>query len=257
MPASRRNPRIKAIFFDFMGTCLDWHTSVLAAFPTSIPRDDASSLAIAWRHTYFASNAARLAANLPPENIDTTLRNTLLAVLDQDPHSQYRSLFLKKNENDNHNNHDNDNNNNDPITNSISAFHSITPWPDVPPAISTLQSQGYETFVFANGCRSSGLRFDMLFSSELLGVYKPARESYERVLDFVEVRPEESVMVAAHAYDVRGAKAVGMRTVYVRRWTDDVDEMGDEERVRVVKGENDAFLGEGGMEGLVEALGGL
>lgn len=96
----------------------------------------------------------------------------------------------------------------------------------------------------------------MLFSSELLGVYKPARESYERVLDFVGVRPEESVMVAAHAYDVRGAKAVGMRTVYVRRWTDDVDEMGDEERVRVVRGENDVFL-ERGMDGLVEVLGGF
>ena len=64
----------------------------------------------------------------------------------------------------------------------------------------------------------------------------------------VKVRPEETVMVAAHAYDLRGAKGVGMRTVYVERWTDDV--MEDKERV--VRGEVDKYLE--GMEGLVEVI---
>lgn len=77
----------------------------------------------------------------------------------------------------------------------------------------------------------------MLFSSALLGVYKPAQESYTKVLELVKLRPEETVMVAAHAYDLRGATVAGMRTVYVDRWTDDVVE--DKE---VVREENEYFL---------------
>ncbi|KAK0639820.1 (S)-2-haloacid dehalogenase IVA [Cercophora newfieldiana] len=236
-----RNPKIKAIFFDFMGTCLDWHTPVLSALPPSIPTTTASSLAITWRHTYFDSNAARLAANLPPEDIDITLRATLLSTLSSPKYAQYQPLITD-----------------DILQNCISAFHNMPAWPDVPPAIASLRKAGYELFVFANGtprlqldlCKSSGLQFDMLFSSALLGVYKPALESYEKVLSLVKIKPEESVQVAAHAYDTRGAKATGMRTVYVRRWTDDVNEDMD-----VVRGENDAFLEN--MSGLVEAIAAL
>ena len=90
-----RNPTIKAIFFDFMGTCLDWHTPVLSALPPSIPAETASALAISWRHTYFDPNAARLAANLPPEDIDITLRATLLSTLSSPAYSQYQSLVTE------------------------------------------------------------------------------------------------------------------------------------------------------------------
>jgi 2-haloalkanoic acid dehalogenase type II len=108
-----------------------------------------------------------------------------------------------------------------------------------------MKERGWEVFVHANGTtrlqldivRSSGLNFDMLFSSELLGCYKPAPENYLKALDLLKLSPEQCVTVAAHAYDLRGAKAVGMKTVYVYRWTDDVLE--DRE---IVKGENDAYL---------------
>jgi FMN phosphatase YigB (HAD superfamily) len=54
-------------------------------------------------------------------------------------------------------------------------------------------------------------------------------------------------MVAAHAYDLRGAKAVGMKTVYVYRWTDDVLE--DQ---KVVREENDIYLED--MQSLDEVI---
>ncbi|KAL8942160.1 MAG: hypothetical protein Q9216_001807 [Gyalolechia sp. 2 TL-2023] len=228
--------KIKAIFFDFMGTCLDWHSGVIEILPQSISKSDRSKLALEWRHDYFDANAARLAANEPPEDIDVTLRNTLLALLKKHPeHEPSFDEFTKQQ--------------------CVTAWHSMPAWPDVPPAIQQLQAAGYETFVFANGttrlqldlCRSSGLRFNMLFSSELLGVYKPAPESYRRTLELVGVEPDESVMVAAHAYDVRGAKAAGMRTVYVHRWTDDI-----REDMQVVECENDYFLE--AMTGLVDII---
>ena len=236
---------VKAIFFDFMGTCLDWHTGVLTSLPPSIPSSTASQFALAWRQAYFDSNASRLARNVPPEDIDITLRETLLAMLERAEYVQYRPLFTEE-----------------VLKRCVDQWHSMPAWPDVPTVIDSLRATGkYELFVFANGtprlqldlCRSSGLRFDMLFSSALLGVYKPARESYEKVLEMVKVTPEESVMAAAHAYDLRGAKEVGMRTVYVERWTDDVRE----DKEGVVRGEVDVYL-DGGMKrlvGVIESLG--
>jgi hypothetical protein len=50
-------------------------------------------------------------------------------------------------------------------------------------------------------------------------------------------------MVAAHAYDLRGAKNSWMRNIYILRWTDDINE-----DMQKVEGEFDAFLE--GMNGL-------
>ena len=54
-------------------------------------------------------------------------------------------------------------------------------------------------------------------------------------------------MVAAHASDLYGAKAVGMKTIYIYRWTDDINE--DQEQI---KKDVDVYLD--GMAGLPEAL---
>ncbi|KAI9706391.1 MAG: hypothetical protein M1836_003396 [Candelina mexicana] len=230
------NTNIKAVFFDFMGTCLDWHSGVLKALPQPIAESERSNLALEWRQDYFDANAARLAANAPPEAIDFTLRRTLDALLEK--HPEYRNLF-----------------DDDVKHQCVTAWHSMPAWPDVPPAIEQLKAAGYEVFVFANGttrlqldhCKSSGLKFDMLFSSELLGVYKPAPQSYYRVLELVNLRPEESVQVAAHAHDVRGAKEAGMKTAYIHRCTDDI-----KEDMEVVRGENDFFLED--MTNLAEVI---
>ncbi|KAI9723215.1 MAG: hypothetical protein M1812_001097 [Candelaria pacifica] len=233
------NRNIKVVFFDFMGTCLDWHSGAIKALPQSIPESERSKLALEWRQDYFDSNAARLAAIQPPENINLTLRRTLDALLEK--HPRYKELF------DHRTKHQ-----------CVDAWHSMPAWPDVPPAIEQLKAAGYEIFVFANGttrlqldlCKSSGLKFDMLFSSELLGVYKPAPQSYRKALELVNVKAEESVQVAAHAYDVRGGKEAGMKTVYIHRWTDDINE-----DMEVVRGENNFFLED--MTNLAEVIGRL
>ena len=220
------NTKIKAVFFDFMGTCLDWHSGTIKVLPQAIPESERSKLALEWRQDYFDSNAARLAANQPPEDFDLTIFRTLDVLLDK--YSEYKSMF------DRHTKRQ-----------CIDAWHSMPPWPEVHTAIEQLKAAGYEVFVFANGttrlqldlCKSSGLKFNMLFSSQLLGVYKPAPESYRKALELVNVEPEETVMVAAHAYDTRGGKEAGMKTVYIHRWTDDINE-----DMEVVKGEHDVFL---------------
>ncbi|KAK4952941.1 hypothetical protein LTR10_008644 [Elasticomyces elasticus] len=232
------SPAIKAICFDFMGTCLDWHSSIVAALPQERPEQDRSAFALEWRQCYFDANAQRQADGHPPEDIDITHLRVLNEMLQLPKHEAMKTALTPKT-----------------CQSAVAAWHYQKAWPDVAPAIAALKERGYEVFVHANGttrlqldlCRSSGLDFNMLFSSELLGVYKPAPEAYLRGLELLKRKSGECVMVAAHAYDTRGAAAVGMKTVYIYRWTDDVleDQM-------VVKGENDVYLD--GMDGLVEAV---
>lgn len=220
-------PKIKAVFFDFMGTCLDWHSSVVKALPSAIPEEEKSKLALEWRKRYFIENSQRHQQGLAPEDIDITLARVLDAVLPDFPSSNTAITPHEK-------------------TQIIKAWHSQPAWPEVRKAIQSIREDlGLEVFVHANGTtrlqldltRSSGLDFNMLFSSQLLGIYKPSPIAYQKALEFVKLQPEEVVLVAAHAYDLRGAQSVGIRTIYIHRWTDDIDEDMDK-----VKTEFDEFL---------------
>ena len=107
----------------------------------------------------------------------------------------------------------------------------MTAWPGVSEALIQLR-QKYEVFLLPNGTtrlqldltRSSRLEFDMLFSSQLLGFTKPNPDTYLKAMSLVGAIAESSLMVAARAYDLRAAKAVCMKTSYVRRWTEDTKE---------------------------------
>ena len=126
----------------------------------------------------------------------------------------------------------------------VQAWHQQVAWPDVTVASPKLKEQ-YDVVVLANGTtrlqmditKSSGLDFDMLFSSEVLGMTKPDPAIYRKAMDILKRKPEDCVMVAAHAYDLRAAKGVGMRTVYLQRWSED-----PQEDMAAVKGENDWFV---------------
>ena len=234
--ATSKPSPVKAVLFDFMGTCLDWHSSIISALPPTLPSDVSSKFALEWRQAYFDANNICQNAGKPPEDIDITHRRVLDKVLDKKP--DIKPLFTQELKDQ-----------------AVKAWHVQKAWPDVQEAVRKLSERGLEVFVHANGTtrlqlnlvRSSGLGFDMLFSSELLSSYKPAPENYLKVLELLKLSPEECVMVAAHAYDLRGAKVMGMKTVYVYRWTDDVLE--DQE---VVRGENDVYLDD--MTGLDEVI---
>ncbi|KIW13530.1 haloacid dehalogenase, type II [Exophiala spinifera] len=220
---------IKAILFDFIGTCLDWHSSIVKALPSELSETEKSTFALEWRQAYFDYNTKRLAEGEPVEDFDDSQRWLLDAFLDRTSNLNFKKFFSTQVK-----------------EHLVSAWHHQDAWPDVAEALSKLKSRSkLEVYVHANGStrlqldlvKSAGLHYDMLFSSELLGLYKPAPESYRAAMKLLKLKPDECVMVAAHASDLRGAKAVGMKTVYVYRWTDDIRE--DQE---VVKRENDAYL---------------
>jgi 2-haloalkanoic acid dehalogenase type II len=223
--------KCKAVLFDFVGTCLDWHSTVVEALPPTIDSDTKSQFALQWRQQYFAENEKRVQQKLPVEDVDVTYRKALDITLKRYPDIQ--DLF---------------NSSPEAKDKACRAWHHLKAWPEVQSAHDTLRKElGCELFVHANGSvrfqldltRSAGLHFDLLFSSELLGHYKPDPEAYLKAMRLLQLQPQDCVLVAAHAYDLRGAKAVGIKTVYVKRWTDDIDEDDN-----MVKSEFDAHLTE-------------
>lgn len=88
------DPRpIKTLFFDFMGTCLDWHqtiTSTLLSVVQMQPTQaEASELALAWRQAFFDEIHRRFEAGKQHEDIDETHRKTLVRILRQSAWSHY------------------------------------------------------------------------------------------------------------------------------------------------------------------------
>ncbi|WP_437584361.1 haloacid dehalogenase type II [Paramicrobacterium sp. CJ85] len=104
------------------------------------------------------------------------------------------------------------------------AGHRLPPWADAASGLGRL-SQMFPVLGLSNASTASllrlgahaGLRWHLVLSSEAAGAYKPAPGVYQLAIDAAGVAPERILMVAAHAWDLRGAQACGMRTAYVER----------------------------------------
>lgn len=199
-----------------MGTCLDWESSIRNGFETInskslIHGEEASKLAIEWRHRYFTTVRERTNQRLPPEDIDVTHRRILDLLFEE------RGIGLDQWS--------------EPMRQElVRRWHVQRAWPDMAPALKRLEKH-FDLVVHANGTtrlqidlmRSSGLHFHAVISSIMLGISKPDPQNYLKALELLKLKPEECMTVAAHAWDVRGAKAIGMQTAYIRRATEDPD----------------------------------
>ncbi|KAK7181857.1 hypothetical protein DPSP01_002445 [Paraphaeosphaeria sporulosa] len=210
----------KVIFFDLMGTCCDWLTSLLPALHECPPHSSLTpaeprlrELAIAWREGFFQEIHARFNRGDPNEDIDITHRRVLDRLLETNGiefdtwNESVRDKLVRQ-------------------------WHFQTPWPDVLLALHQLREDGrWFLVVLANGtarlqldiAQSSGLPFHTLLSSELLGFTKPDPAIYRKAMDLVRLSPNDCIMLASHLYDLAAAKSAGMRTIYIHRDTEDTD----------------------------------
>ncbi|WP_053206909.1 haloacid dehalogenase type II [Jiangella muralis] len=100
----------------------------------------------------------------------------------------------------------------------------LEPWPDSVAALDRLAAR-YPVIGLSNASPAAltrisahaGLRWHQLLSGEDVRTYKPDPEVYRLAIRATGAAPERLLMVAAHAWDLRGAQAVGMRTAYVAR----------------------------------------
>jgi len=109
----------------------------------------------------------------------------------------------------------------------VTPLRSLPPHPDVVAGLKALQSDGYRIVSLTNSSavgvetqfKNAGLThlFEKRYSVESVKKFKPHPDTYRMVLNDLGVKAEEVLMVAAHAWDLTGAKNVGLQTAFVAR----------------------------------------
>jgi 2-haloacid dehalogenase len=208
--AGRSNPQlasVKALVFDVFGTVVDWRTSVTQEVEALAKRKnlivDGAKFADAWRGGYGPSMNRVRTGELPWTRLDGLHRTILDKIL-----IDFGIAGLSDAETDALNR----------------AWHRLRPWPDAVGGLTRLKKR----FIIAplsNGnislmtdlAKHSGLPWDCILGAELVRHYKPDREVYQSAADFLDLKPADVMMVAAHLGDLRAAKREGLRTAFVTR----------------------------------------
>jgi 2-haloacid dehalogenase len=98
---------------------------------------------------------------------------------------------------------------------------------DARPALARLYDRGVLLAALTNGTLEAARAqlkhaeldgfFEQIFSADEVERYKPAPEPYHMVAERLGLRPQEIRLVAAHAWDIAGAHAAGLKTAFVAR----------------------------------------
>lgn len=100
----------------------------------------------------------------------------------------------------------------------------LPPWPDTVAGLAAL-AERFALVGLSNASRTAllelnahaGLRWHQALSAEDAHTYKPNPAVYQVAVTVSGRPPERLLMVAAHAWDLRGAQRLGLRTAYVAR----------------------------------------
>jgi 2-haloacid dehalogenase len=112
----------------------------------------------------------------------------------------------------------------DAVRSLAASGQRLEPWPDSVLALDRISSR-FPVVGLSNASHSAltrisahaGLRWHQVLSAEDAHSYKPHPDVYRLAITNAGCAPDRLLMVAAHAWDLRGARAVGMRTAYVER----------------------------------------
>lgn len=109
----------------------------------------------------------------------------------------------------------------------VEGMRSLPPHPDVPDALERLRSAGFRLVTLTNGSseavadqlRHAGIDgfFERAFSVDAVSRFKPAPEPYLHACALSDVEVDRAMMVAAHDWDIVGARSVGMDGCFLAR----------------------------------------
>jgi len=106
----------------------------------------------------------------------------------------------------------------------VAQIERLKPFPDVPEALARLKSR-YKIVVLSNGDPDMletakafhRIPFDAVISVAVANSFKPHVVTYTKAAELLNVRMEEVLFVANHAFDCIGAKSAGMHTAFIDR----------------------------------------
>lgn len=265
---------IKALTFDVFGTTVDWRTTVQEELSArarakaggelpapgaqeqererlrALTADDWAAFAQQWRDSYGVFTRTFEPGKTPWKDIDAHHRDSLAVLLGEwglagaYADDEVRALSL--------------------------VWHRLRPWDDTREGLRRLGTR-LVTATLSNGNRSllrdlndgqgkgdggGSLGFQRIISTEDFGAYKPHPSTYLGAAGALGFKPSEVAMVAAHLNDLAGARANGLRTIYVERPREEA--WGpDEEQYKEARGWVDLWVreGEGGFIEVARRLG--
>jgi len=109
----------------------------------------------------------------------------------------------------------------------VNPLRSLPPHSDVVEGLRALKQDGFRIVSLTNSS-SKGVEaqfknadlthcFEKRYSVDSIRKYKPHPDTYRMVLNDLGIEPEDALMVAAHAWDLAGAKNVGIQTAFIAR----------------------------------------
>ncbi len=106
----------------------------------------------------------------------------------------------------------------------VAQIETLRPFPEVPAALARLHTR-YKLVVLSNGDPDMletarayhKIPFDRLISAAEAGAFKPHVATYTRAAELLDLRMDQVLFVANHAFDCIGAKSAGMRTAFIDR----------------------------------------
>jgi 2-haloacid dehalogenase len=206
----RVNPElagVKACVFDVFGTVVDWRSSVIAE---ATRWGNAKGLNIdwveftdRWRLGYRPTMDKVRKGEIPWATLDDLHRLILDDLL-----KQYKIKGLTEADK----------------LGWAHVWRRLNPWPDSVEGLARLKKK-YIISPMSNGnvalmthlAKFGGLPWDVILGSDLVRHYKPDREMYLSAPFYLDLKPEEVMMCAAHRGDLQAARGCGLRTAFIHR----------------------------------------
>ncbi len=198
---------VKACVFDTFGTVVDWRSSVIAEVTRwgKAKGLDVNWVEFAdrWRMGYSPAMDRVRKGEIPWTNLDD-----LQLMILEDLLKDYRigGLSLEEKLDWSH------------------VWRRLKPWPDSVEGLTRLKNK-FIISPMSNGnvalmvhlAKFAGLPWDVILGSDLVRHYKPDRETYMSAPFYLDLKPEEVMMCAAHVGDLKAARSCGLRTAFIYR----------------------------------------
>ncbi|NUW41956.1 haloacid dehalogenase type II [Nonomuraea rhodomycinica] len=199
---------IRVVACDIFGTTVDWRTGV-ADQVARIAADhglslDGGAFADAWRDRYLPSLRRVNRGERDWAPLDTLHRESLDELLDErGAGSAFDDAARRR---------------------LVHAWHRLPAWADAVAGLARLRRRFVVTTLSNGGfallttlVKAAGLPFDCIVSAELARAYKPAPRAYLTAAELLDVEPGQVLLVAAHRWDIDGARDAGLATAFLER----------------------------------------
>jgi 2-haloacid dehalogenase len=202
--------QVEVLFFDVLGTVVDPRGSLSAETTTFLERHDAShidaaALADAWIGRHEEAVESVRAGRRPFVPLDViTLENLEACLLASglSPSSVPPAELEALNR----------------------AWRRLTPWPDSVEGLCKLKQRfivvalsDASTRILADMAKHAGLPWDAILGADISRAYKPTPQVYLNACALLGVAPDRAMLVAAHDYDLDGARRCGLKTAFIPR----------------------------------------